>query len=197
MGLSGKNLATTTKTSKVATFYSSERSNSTSDRPALIWPAIGALEAPPGLRDIPAKFLGHPRFLPTKPKHPFASLDGQNRQSPIASVQRTQPTLAGHSAIPRGTNTTPMNANRAIRIAAQRTQGLWGPNPVFWGGHMSSTLAIRITAITLASDSAITITRFRPSKFASKTPTPPGGLRTQGGQSLCSFFWPDSHQGNF
>ena len=45
-------------------------------------------------------------------------------QSPIASVQRTQTTLAGHSAVPRGTNTTPMNANRAIRIAAQRTQGL-------------------------------------------------------------------------
>ena len=32
--------------------------------------------------------------------------------------------LAGHSAVPRGTNTTPMNANRAIRIAAQGTQGL-------------------------------------------------------------------------
>ena len=47
-------------------------------------------------------------------------LDGPNRQSPIASVQRTWPTLA----VPRGTNTTPMNANRAIRIAAKRTQGL-------------------------------------------------------------------------
>ena len=47
-----------------------------------------------------------------------------NRQSPIASVQRTRSTLAGHSAVPRGTNTTRMNANRAIRIAAQRTQGL-------------------------------------------------------------------------
>ena len=32
----------------------------------------------------------------------------------------------------------PMNANRSIRTAAQRTQGLWGPNPVFWGGDMSS-----------------------------------------------------------
>ena len=52
------------------------------------------------------------------------TLDGQKRQSPIASVQRTRPTLAGHSAVPRGTNTTPMNANRVIRIAAPRTQGL-------------------------------------------------------------------------
>ena len=51
-------------------------------------------------------------------------LDGQNRQSPIASVQRMRPTLASHSAVPRGTNTTPMNADRAIRTAAQRTQGL-------------------------------------------------------------------------
>ena len=41
-------------------------------------------------------------------------LDGQNRQSPIASVQRTQSTLASHSAVPRGTPTTPTNANRAI-----------------------------------------------------------------------------------
>ena len=49
---------------------------------------------------------------------------GPNRQSPIASVQRTRSTLAGHSAVPRGTNVKRMNANRAIRIAAQRTQGL-------------------------------------------------------------------------
>ena len=48
-------------------------------------------------------------------------LDGSSRQSPIASVQRTRLTRAGHSAVLRGTNTTPMNANRAIRIAAQRT----------------------------------------------------------------------------
>ena len=61
------------------------------------------------------------------------SLDGPNRQSPIASVQRTRLTLAGHSAGPRGTNNTPTNANRAIRIAAQRTQGLRGPNSVFQG----------------------------------------------------------------
>ena len=33
-------------------------------------------------------------------------------KSPIASVQRTQSTLASHSAIPRGMNATRMNANR-------------------------------------------------------------------------------------
>ena len=54
------------------------------------------------------------------------SLDGPNRQSPIASVQRTRSTLANQSAVPRGTNVKRMNANRAMRIAAQRTQGLWG-----------------------------------------------------------------------
>ena len=52
------------------------------------------------------------------------TLDGQNRQSPIASVQRARSTLAGHSAIPHETNVKRMNTNRAIRIAEQRTQGL-------------------------------------------------------------------------
>ena len=59
-------------------------------------------------------------------------------KSPIASVQRTQSTLAGHSAGPRGTNTTLTNANRAIRIAVQRTHGLRGPNSVFLGGDMTA-----------------------------------------------------------
>ena len=52
--------------------------------------------------------------------------DGPNRQSPIPSVQRTQSTLASHSAVPRETNVTGMNANRVIQTAAQRTQGLLG-----------------------------------------------------------------------
>ena len=38
------------------------------------------------------------------------TLDGPNRQSPIASVQRTRSTLSGHSAGRLGTNTTPTNA---------------------------------------------------------------------------------------
>ena len=56
--------------------------------------------------------------------HSHYTLDGPNRQSPIASVQRTRSTLAGHSAIPSATNVARMNTNRAIRIAAQRTQGV-------------------------------------------------------------------------
>ena len=64
------------------------------------------------------------------------TLDGQNRQSPIASVQETRSTLASHSAVPRGTNTAPTNANRATRIAAQRTQGLRGRNSVSLGRDM-------------------------------------------------------------
>ena len=63
---------------------------------------------------------------------PFSEplLDGQNRQSPIATVQRTGSTLACHSAVPRGANVKRMSANRAIWIAAQRTQGLWGLIPM-------------------------------------------------------------------
>ena len=46
------------------------------------------------------------------------ALDGPNRKSPIASVQRACSTLAGHSAVPSGTNVTRMNTNRAIQIGA-------------------------------------------------------------------------------
>ena len=45
-------------------------------------------------------------------RFPFCTsptLDGQNRQSPIASVQRTRSSLASHSAVSRGTNTTRVN----------------------------------------------------------------------------------------
>ena len=101
----------------------------------------------------------------------MATLEGPNRQSPIASVKRPRSTLAGHSAGPRGTSTTPTNANRAIRITVQRTQGLRGPNSVFRGRYdRQRTLVIRIAAITLGSDSAIILARFRPSKVASLCP---------------------------
>ena len=43
-------------------------------------------------------------------------LDGPNRRSPIASVQRNRSTLASQERM--------LHANRTIRIAAQRTQGL-------------------------------------------------------------------------
>ena len=47
------------------------------------------------------------------------TLDGQNPQSPIDSVQRTRATLADHSGVPRGTNTAPTNPNLVIRITTQ------------------------------------------------------------------------------
>ena len=90
------------------------------------------------------------------------NLDGPNRQSPIGSVQRTWSTLAGHSAGPRGTNTTPTKANRVIRTVVQRTQGLH--SPLRERSECQRTLVIRITAITLASNAAITLAQFRPSK---------------------------------
>ena len=46
----------------------------------------------------------------------------QNWGKRRACIDRTQSTLAGHSAILRGTNVKQMNANRTIRIAAQRTR---------------------------------------------------------------------------
>ena len=63
----------------------------------------------------------------------LGTLRGADRQSSLASIQRTRSTLAGHSAIPHGTNVTRMNANRAIRTAKERTQGLI-PISAFSGG---------------------------------------------------------------
>ena len=91
---------------------------------------MGCFRAPPLWRKTAP--LKRPIKRSMNFSRPLSILDGQNRQSPIASVQRTQSTLASHSAVPRGTNTTPTNANRAIRIAAQRTQGLRGPNSAFF-----------------------------------------------------------------
>ena len=55
-----------------------------------------------------------------------------------------------------------MNANRVIRIEAQRTDA--GPmrTKILWFG---GRYVIRVAAMTLASDSVITIARFRPSKM--------------------------------
>ena len=84
-------------------------------------------------------------------------------KSPIASAQRMYSTLAGHSADPRRTNVTRMNANRMTQIAATM-QGLLGR---FWCRERCDrqrALVIRTAAISLASDSLITIAQFRPSK---------------------------------
>ena len=119
----------------------------------------------------PAGPKAHPKSRSTKKKNFGRSkrgltLDGQNRQSPIASVQRTRSTLASHSAVPRGTNVKRMNANRT-RFESQRNERRVCEDSFlcFRGRYdRQRTLAIRIAAITLASDSALTITRFRPSK---------------------------------
>ena len=59
-----------------------------------------------------------------KPREPWKLRWAKLPIAKSLSVQRTRATLASHSAGPPGTNTTPTKANRAIRIAAQRTQGL-------------------------------------------------------------------------
>ena len=101
--------------------------------------------------------------------HRFRDCVGLDRQSPIASFQRMRSTLASHSAVPLKMNVTRTNTNRAIQIATERTQGLRGLISVFWGRYEHQrSLAIRIAAITLASDSAITTARFRPSKVQNR-----------------------------
>ena len=89
------------------------------------------------IRNLRGQQAGHVACPPvTWPAQVFLSslqiLDGQ--KSPIANryVQRTQSTLAGYSAVPCGTNGNRMNANRAIRITTQQTQGLRGLVSVFW-----------------------------------------------------------------
>ena len=86
-----------------------------------------------------------------------------NCQSLAFSEARSS--LAGHSASLRGTTVSRVNANRAIGIAAQRMHCLEGPISVFWGRYDCQwTPVIRIAAKILASDSAITLARFRPSE---------------------------------
>ena len=98
-----------------------------------------------------------------------ASLDGPNRQSPIASVQRTRSTLASHS---RNSMWNEYYTNERQSRDSNRNATNAGSTRtnfcVFRGRYdRQRTLVIRIAAITLASDSAITIVRFRPSKRAS------------------------------
>ena len=95
-------------------------------------------------------------------RHVFPVLVFQFRwaeSSPIASLERTVSTLASHFAISCGTNVARANANRAIRIEAQRTHCLRRPISGCFGGRSDrqQTLLIRIAAITLAGNSAITI----------------------------------------
>ena len=78
------------------------------------------------------------------------NLDGQNRQSPIACIQRTQSTLASHAAVPCRANATWTNANRAIRFESQHNERkvCEGSSLRFWGRYdRQRTLAIQIAAI--------------------------------------------------
>ena len=93
------------------------------------------------------------------------SLDGPNRQSPIASVQRRRSTLADHSTGPRSFHTNERHLgdsnHSATSARSKRTKFC-----VFRGRYdRQRTLVIRIAATTLASDSALTLARFRPSKL--------------------------------
>ena len=94
-------------------------------------------------------------------------LDGLNRQSPIASVQRTRSTLAIHYFRSSMWNEYYTNerqsrdSNRSATNAGSTRTKLC----VFRGrDDRQRSLVIRITATTLTSDSAITIARFRLSK---------------------------------
>ena len=72
----------------------------------------------------------------------FTSLDGQNRQSPIVGLQRTWSTLASHSAVPRGTNVTRMNTNRARFESQRKARRVYEHHFLcFGGGGMTTTNA--------------------------------------------------------
>ena len=107
------------------------------EKGSTMMPKLGILSGAPNKEHLGHSLLLLPRpwlhgSLSLIPNTPFI-LDGR-----IANRQ-TRTTLAIHSAIPRGTNyTTQTNANRTIRIAAQRTQGLRGPNSVVLGGDMTA-----------------------------------------------------------
>ena len=79
-------------------------------------------------------------------------LDGPKWQSPIAS-QRTRPSLAGHSAVPLETSTTPMNANRAYSNRSATNAGPMRTKSCIFRGNYERqrALAIRIAAETLAT----------------------------------------------
>ena len=127
--------------------------------PTLFWHwLLGIMDS----RKVPKKSLV---FLVER----IETLDEQIRQSPIASVQRTRSTLASHSIF-RSTwsecciQRTPIAEFEPRHNERRVCEGLIFC--VFEGDMTASrTLAIRIAAITLGSDSAITIARFRPSKI--------------------------------
>ena len=91
-----------------------------------------------------------------------------NRQSPIASVQRTQSTLGGHFAVPTWNEYCTNECQSRDSNRSARNAGSTRTKFCFLGElyDRQRMLALRIAAKTLASDSAITIARFRPSKIS-------------------------------
>ena len=85
-------------------------------------------------------------------------LDGPNRQS-LAFSERSQVSQAILQVH------VEQILHQRTPIARFESQGLQGPNSALKGrSDRQRKLVLRITAITLASDSAITLARFRPSK---------------------------------
>ena len=88
--------------------------------------------------EVPCAFHPHPLPHPL-PSHlslpPSPPRWAKSGQSPIASVQRTQSTLAGHSAVPRGTNSalaTRAAIYRSLRALRARNRKKVSKK-VFWG----------------------------------------------------------------
>ena len=81
----------------------------------------------------------------------------------MASIHRPRSTLAGHSAVPRGTDVARMNANYAISNRSTRNARSMRTSFCVLGGRYDRqrTRVIRIAAITLAGSSAITIAHLR------------------------------------
>ena len=96
----------------------------------------------------------------------FFALDGQNRQDRQSLAFAIDSRKPFRNSRWNKCYTNECQSRDSIRIAVQRTRGLWGPNSVFWGRYEHQrALVVRIAVITLASNSVIAIARFCPSKF--------------------------------
>ena len=111
------------------------------------------------------------RQAPTKPRR-LPRLDGENRQSPIASVQRSQ--VNSHKPFCSSTWDKYYTNERQSRDSNRSATNAGSTSTkfcVFRGQYdRQRTLVFRIAAVTLASYSAITIARFRPSKLPRNSP---------------------------
>ena len=122
------------------------------------------------------------------PTSPLTILDGQNRQSPLASGQRTQATLTDHSAVSMWNecSTNERQSHDSNRSATKRKVSKDQCLSSKERYDRQQTSVIRIAAITLASGAAI-IARFRPSKDWSKQATRGNGAQCR--EDLGVRFW--------